>query len=501
MSLDYEVPPLLFSVSKRDSKGNVAEYQKLIVGQGKLDDIICETTKAFKGTGRAKWSLEDANYLDFENLENSLPVSRDPETGAEKIDLSPIGKFPTLDKTKICVLHEGEIYTYDNNNKVYLTDSEKLDYSEPEFGDGSVEDDETYVNTIGPKLKNFKKIVELNGIPVKKETNLTFKPDKRNEIKAMAQTTNIGNDIARNAALEIFVGPYFEPDVSKLPPNCVYSKGKIIANIGACAPGEKKRVYLTFKEKPDVCSRLFDANSVIEKIRVRYRGNLGLSGDEPVVYRYADNRQLRLEAPDMALSDFEADKTYLKRGSEVNLTAKVKNGTTKIQNAVVKIYAKTIDGKEIILGEEKIENLNPNEEYVYSVSYKLEDSVDYVEFYASAYYGESGCEICERNNTKKLNIPIEGPNWILNVKNYPNPVFYKSYFSYFLPREIQKLDLVIYNLDGSEIARIENCPRNLGQNEVLWQAPNIPKGAYVFSFEGTDKNGKPLKYKGTIVKN
>jgi len=111
-----------------------------------------------------------------------------------------------------------------------------------------------------------------------------------------------------------------------------------------------------------------------------------------------------------------------------------------------------------------------------------------------------GSEFCEQNNYKDLKIPFDGPNWIVDVKNYPNPVSYKTYFQYYLPKEIKDLTLRIFNFDGKEVALIKNCPAEIGQHQVLWNCPNDPKGSYIYSFEGINENGARKIYKAVLIK-
>ncbi len=500
-AINYEVPPVKFSISKRDNSGNVAEYQKLIVGNGNLNNINVHTTQFFKGLGDVKWSENDINNIDFDSLEYSIPSNYDISKGIETIDLSQFENFPSPKLSKFYMLEKGEVYSYMADDDIVLSDSAVMNFNSPTFGDYSVQSDKPVtVTTIGPKLMNYKKITNINGRDTKKNEVLTFKPGEKKDVESMVQITNYGNDIAESTVIEMNIGSYFKPIIDKLPGNCAIAGNKIVASMGACVPGQKKQVFLHFTDKEGTCDCMFDTSDVIQSMLVTYKGTTGETNTEPTIYKVPDLQTLDLPAKDLNMYELTANKSYLNYGSLVSITSKIQNGVVPTENSKIKIYAVSNKGDSTLLGEEDFVNLQPYEKTQFTVNYKVEDTLEFVEFYAAVESNQEHTEFCEQNNKKKLEIPFEGPNWIVGVTNYPNPIDYQTNFSYYLPRELKNLTLHIYAFDGQEVDKIDNCPISLGRNTVYWYCANIPGGTYIITFEGINDKGELVVYHGRIVK-
>lgn len=500
IDINYEVPPLKFSVSDRNENGAPVGYEKIVVGDADLKSLLVETSGFFEGMGEARWSDEDVNYTEFDDLA-SLPSEYDAEAGKETIDLSQFTNFPNTDFSKFYILQKGKVQAYSDKRDILLSDRQILSYESDDFGSQLLTSGrDVEVTAVGPKLMNFKKIAAINGKEIKENQPLKFDSEGRKRVDAMVQVTNYGNDMAENVILDIEVGPYFNPIAEALPPNCAYTNNRIVASIGACVPGEKKRIHLPFIEKAGVCSCLFDTNAVIPNVMVSYRGNAGKSSAGPTIFRYPDWENLDLEAPDLYLYDLSANKEVLERGSDVRITGKVRNGARAISGAIVRFFAIGNDGDTLLIGEKPLDSLDRFQERRMDVYYAIEDSAEYVEFYASVESQDPNSEFCSQNNDRKLQIPMKGPDWIVEVKNYPNPMDYRTYISYYLTREMNSLKLTIYSFDGSEVAKFKDCPIDLGRNSIYWRASNHPKGTYIYSFDGIDSEGKPVTYSGRFVK-
>ncbi|MFH1052148.1 MAG: hypothetical protein V1779_14610 [bacterium] len=498
--IDYDVPPLKFSVSNRDYYGNVTQYQKFVIGTGNLENIKVESTDDYRSTCKAKWSNMDVNYNDFGMLASPIPSSYDNLTGLETIDLSQFKDFPNKDLTEFYILSQGEVLSYGNFENFPITISETLNYNSEPFGKNSSTAGPIFLSTVGPKLDNFKKVNKINGEEPKKDAILTFKSDEPKDIESLVQITNYGNDMAENAILEIEIGPYFKPILEKLPANCTIVDNKIIASMGACVPGEKKQLLLNFTEVEGVCSCMFDTGAVIPSVDVTYRGKSVVPNSEPALYSYKDSEILDLPAVDLNLYDLTASQSKLKYNSDVRLTAKIQNGVTPAENVTVNIYAISNLGDTVLVGSEVFNFIDKFEKIQMNTIYKVEDSLEYIEFLASVQNNVKNSEFCTNNNSRQLQIPFEGPNWIVNVKNYPNPVIHNTYFSYYLPRELRSLSIVIFTLDGQEVTRIKDCPTGLGYNMVYWFCANSPKATYIYKFEGINEKGELVIYNGTMIK-
>ena len=95
---------------------------------------------------------------------------------------------------------------------------------------------------------------------------------------------------------------------------------------------------------------------------------------------------------------------------------------------------------------------------------------------------------------------MKGPNWILDVDNYPNPIHAQTQFTYLLPRDVSGMKLTVYTLDLRVIAVLENAPGAMGRQSFVWNSENIPTGSYVYQFEGKDDKGEKQTYFGRLVK-
>jgi hypothetical protein len=62
--------------------------------------------------------------------------------------------------------------------------------------------------------------------------------------------------------------------------------------------------------------------------------------------------------------------------------------------------------------------------------------------------------------------------------NYPNPFNPTTTIRYSLPQQT-KVELVVYNLQGSEVARLVDGIIEPGSHLVEWDAGNLPSGTYI----------------------
>ena len=76
------------------------------------------------------------------------------------------------------------------------------------------------------------------------------------------------------------------------------------------------------------------------------------------------------------------------------------------------------------------------------------------------------------------------------LQNYPNPFNGKTTFSFFLSFS-GKISLKVYDQSGREISTILNGFRKAGNQEVIWDAPNLPSGIYFYKI--TSSSGTSTK--------
>lgn len=80
-------------------------------------------------------------------------------------------------------------------------------------------------------------------------------------------------------------------------------------------------------------------------------------------------------------------------------------------------------------------------------------------------------------------------------QNYPNPFNPATTIRFALPKE-SFVTLKIFNLLGQEIATLVDGPKPMGENQVQWQAGDLPSGVYLYRLEANlldDKNNQRFK--------
>jgi GH35 family endo-1,4-beta-xylanase len=90
-----------------------------------------------------------------------------------------------------------------------------------------------------------------------------------------------------------------------------------------------------------------------------------------------------------------------------------------------------------------------------------------------------------------MGVEEELPRSYRLLQNYPNPFNSVTVIRYELPKS-EKVDLVIYNLLGRQIAVLERGKKDAGYYKVEWKASNFPTGVYFYrltagSFTDTKK--------------
>jgi len=383
IELNYEIPPLKFAVSNRDNKGNVLDYQKFIIGNGDLKELVVNTTDYFKGLGEVKWSTDDINNTDFDSLMNQLPAIYDEKTGNEIIDMSQFKSFPSKELIQFYILERGIVNSYGNEGDIILSENQTLNYDEGMFGEYSVQGQTVEVSTIGPKLMNFKMVHSINGKNPKSQSEIVFDKNQKKDIETLVQVTNYGNDVAQLTNLEIAVGKYYQPIIEKLPENCQYLNGKIYANLGSILPGGKKQLFIHFTETPGTCDCMYDTSDVIPKIDINYIGKMITIEDKPLVYKIEDKEILNFDAPDLRIYDLSSSKSELKFDATTQITARIQNGVTPVENVKIQIFAKTNKEPDILIGEKTYDRLDKYEKLSFNIFYTVKDTLEYIEFYAS----------------------------------------------------------------------------------------------------------------------
>jgi hypothetical protein len=110
------------------------------------------------------------------------------------------------------------------------------------------------------------------------------------------------------------------------------------------------------------------------------------------------------------------------------------------------------------------------------------------------------CEFCENNNSMIVDVPIYGPRWVTEVSSGPNPFDSYVNIGYTLTREMRSVDILILDMDGREIDRIDDCPAGYGPQSVRWDGAEFARGGYIYHILGIDRDGETEQYFGKIIK-
>ncbi len=501
-ALTHEVPTCMFSISPRDSKGNVQSYQKFVIGQGRLGDVRTSMVSPnLAGLRNVRWSAKDITYTNFDTLRNALPASFDPATGVETIDLSRFGAFPTADTTRLYALEQAQATSYSSVEALEITAGESLSYSYEPFGEFSLTGKALSITTAGPKLIMYKTALDAKGKPLPDTAVYLFEQGAEKEISVRFELTNLGTAVAENTTLEAPVGPYFTPVAGKLPPGCTERNGILEARLGPVLPGETKRLTVKYAFNDAACACVYDSSALLRGTAAEYRGTYAVSGKSRTdLFRVPDNDVLRLPAHDFQLERLVASHGEAQAGQTMNLNAKFVNGAAPAKNVKVGFYARLNSGDTLLFETLTLETVEALSKFVISAGFTVPDTAACLEFFARIDPCNLFGEVCEKNNSASVTVPLKGPNWILDVSNHPNPLREETVFSWLLPRDLKDLKLVLTALDGREIARLEKLPAGIGRHNLQFGDPLLPSGTYIYRFEGLDSQGVLRTHTGRLVK-
>ncbi|MFA6572341.1 MAG: hypothetical protein WCT77_14030, partial [Bacteroidota bacterium] len=249
----------------------------------------------------------------------------------------------------------------------------------------------------------------------------------------------------------------------------------------------------------EACATVYHEPGVISKVDFSYNASAKVN-NKTVSFAYADKSVLNAMAYDLNLISIETSKNEVSANDVLGIKVKFENGIVPVDSSNLRIFAVTGRSDTILVAEKMITGLAVADRNEFDCNFTIPDSAQFIEFFAQLDNANRINEFCELNNIKNIIIPFKGPNWILDVKNIPNPFEYRTSFSYVLPREMKKIDVTIYSMDSRIIHKIENCPNTTGVHEVSWYAPYITKGNYIYSITGTNLSGGEEKYFGKISK-
>ncbi|TAL68260.1 MAG: hypothetical protein EPN82_11245 [Bacteroidetes bacterium] len=499
--ITYAVPSVQFSITDRSANGNILEYQKVVIGKSHLTDMKVNTTDNFFPTGNVKWSNQDVNYLNFDTLSNSLSASFNPNNSEATIDLSAFSNYPDINNARMYILEQGIVTSENEKDLVKVTEGNELNYLTETITPLNLTAKELYVRTSGPKVKDYKKIVSLNGMPIQENQPFIWDNYDDKDVEVLVEAFNSGSNIAENTKLDIFPGLSFVPKAGKLDPNCTISGNTIIANLGSMIPGESRKLRLHFGASPDACLTFFDESSVIPKININYKGNTITSGSAKYNFSIDDLKSLDCPTYDFVVENIDADISNLTFGSISQAQIKYRNGLVPSKNLSLNLYAVKDWKDTILVGQKTISSLNALESGKITMDFNVPYKTNFLELYAKIDGNDNVIEFCENNNIKSTMVPINGPKWIQDVQSYPNPFKNKIDLSYTLARDERNISITFFTVNGKEVGRIDNCPAISGTHSVsTMELSSLPTGTYVYKIAGINADGETELYVGIIEK-
>jgi hypothetical protein len=498
----YEVPPCMFSISTRDAKGNVREYQKLVIGQAQLNGISTAMQPPYlRGLERARWSMRDVNYTDFDTLRNTLPATYSAATGVETIDLSPVGAFPTVNGTRLYVLEQGEVNSFSSTERLDITRTETLQYTCEPLGAQTLGQKVLSVSTVGPKVILYKMISDVNGKPLKPATIRSFQPGEKKDVTVLFEMTNQGSSIAENVVLKAACGASFTPDPARLPANCTMTANTIEASCGSLMPGETRKASIHFIPSAAACGVAYDSSDVVVNMQAAYTGAYSVAGSyKRGVFTVPDPAAIDLPAYDVQVAELQVSPVSQCKGRTAVLQARCHNGATPMNQVRVDFLARINGGDTIVIASQTIERMEAGAEATVWAPFQVPDTTETIEFFATADPRNVYGEFCEFNNTQTITSPMLGPDWVLHPDCHPNPTDSRTMFSWQLTRDLRELNLTVHSFDGRQVGLIRGLPITMGAHSVEWVTGDIPAGLYIFTFEGTDQTGETRRYSGKVMK-
>jgi len=498
----YDVPACRFSISRRGADGSVAEYQKLVLGQGTLRDISTQmVVPHMAGLEDVRWSDRDVSALDFDTLRQSLPASWDADLGVENIDMSGFGLFPTPERTEITLLEKAEVRSGGSHEALEVTMGERLRYESEPLGAQETTGKALTLSTVGPKLILYKAVTAIDEREYCPDSIPCFAPADEKRVEVLFALSNQGSTLAENVVLRIDPGAYYLPVDATLPEHCRVVDDGIEVSLASLLPGEKRELPVCFVPRADICNGVYDSTALVKRSSAAYGGSYSLSGKHyEERFTVPDPSVLELPAYDFRTLRVLASPATVRPGETVALRAAVMNGALAAEDVDLGFYAVVNGGDTLRIAEAPLGDLGAHRLREAEASFTVPESARSVTFFAAADPRNRFGEFCESNNLAKLQLPLAGLDWMLEVTASPHPVQEYTRISYLLPEALQSLTFTVFALDGRDVAHIENPPTAIGRHSVEWRAPGLAAGTYMFTFEGIDRRGVRRVYTGSIVK-
>ena len=487
LPLEIEIPTAQFSITNKTETGRPLDYQKMVIGQASLKNIITSGSEILTPLQNVKWSQSNINFTDFDTLSQSLPAIVDGNN--ETIDLTQFSVFPTIAQNKLFILEEAQTEIEDQDDTL-ATFGEALHYT---YRNKLYEITDTALKVLplGPMLEITRSIESVNGLEYSGET-ITLQ-DSILIVGVNIAARNYGNDLAQNVELQITSDSTYVVIEDSLPANCSPQEQNLICEFGTMIPGESKELilYYLFVDIGDD-----DLTQVCKYFNSEFNGVL-----VNTPFYIIDSIPL-----DINLYDFKLKKiSYVEIDEQkVRITATAVNRGIPATDVYFDIVP-VVDGiEQAPIGESLIYTYNNKQVVELSAEYSLTGESDSLTFKGIVDYNNNYIEIFETNNDKTIIIEVNTSGIDENLTKYnfsiyPNPVSDVLYFSYNLDKLPQKINIKIIDASGKLVEERILSDYKSGQNEFQYLLPNMTKGTYFYQFEAVFKDYKQ-QFNGLFVK-
>jgi hypothetical protein len=491
-NLSLSVAPVKFSIVEKNSDGKPKEFQKMKFGVGALNTLKVNGSEYFQGLNQVRWSNQDINYTNFNNLPRTLPASFDKSTGIETIDLSKVSRLPNADTLQLSLLEKVVVNSYRAGETIDLTNGENLSYTY-NLEQKSIPGNKVSVSPYGPKILISQKLYSVNGVKV--EDGITIPSDKDLYIVTQLQAINVGSDASNNTLVKIHPGTFYTVLTDSLKPGVTFSDGLVSANLGFLAPGESKSAYVYYTLNQSIANK-DELMTVLKLSDITYEGT-----SVSKKFGYADTSKVLFSLYDFQLQSIDYQRTS---ESTCHITVKAVNRGLSAQNIWLRIYP-VVGGSigELPIAQTEISTFNTNQVVELQLDYVL-PSNENIEVYAKIDDGENVAEVIEKNNYKIQQ--LLGPMGTKDLKKEfgvsvsPNPFTEKVKFSYQLTEGTSAVKITIYAQSGSELIDLTNCPVGEGTHDIEWTPSNLLYGNYIYKMTITERSGHSKQITGVLIK-
>jgi hypothetical protein len=492
-NLSLNVAPVKFCIVDKGNDGRPTAYTKFKIGQGTLNTLNVNGSEYFQGLKQVKWSGQDVNYTDFNNMTGTLSATF--SNGVEVIDLAPVKNLPSADTSKLYLLEKVVVNSYRAGEDIDLTTGENLKYAYAPLGDFDVPGNKIVVSPYGPRILVKQELYSVNGVPVEK--GITINPDdSKLYIVTKLSVINVGSDVSQNTVINVNIGPFYNVLTDSLASNLSYSDGLLTASLGLMVPGETKTAYVYYGFNQTITSQE-DLLTIIRRSNITYQSTV-----ENARFTYSDTTKVLFKAYDFQLEDIQNKKIG---DHEYNITATAVNRGLPASNVWLRIYPVVGGGiSEFPIAELKIKNFLAGQTIQLPVDYVTPNN-EKIEIYAKIDDGDKIAELIEKNNTK-IALLTEATSGVDEAKGSgsvivaPNPFTDQVRFEYQLTADVKEVTLSIYTQTGSEVVKFINCPTQTGLNTINWTPSQLASGNYIYRLTITGHDGKITKEPGILVK-